>query len=93
MAEEMLCWPDATIDLPDRPIEAAMKIMDLASDGDFLSTTRSRNVIEMCRRHDWRYRMRDIYQYFQLKLPPLLTDELSALEGLADNFQLRARDR
>jgi hypothetical protein len=87
-AEEMFCWPDALIDLPNSPAEASAMILALASDANFLQTTRARNVAEMSRRHDWRYRMREIYRYFNLKLPLPLIQELASLKLLTEKLQL-----
>lgn len=86
MAAEMFDWPNALIDLPDQPSESTELIKSLAFDARFLQQTRTRNVIEMCRRHDWRYRIRDIYQHFDLSLPESLKAEIIALQALADNF-------
>jgi hypothetical protein len=79
MAREMFPWPDALIDLPDDPSRAVDFIMSLLSESDFISDTRNRNVVEMCRRHDWRYRIRDIYQQLQLPVPDSLQLELQTL--------------
>jgi hypothetical protein len=92
MAQEMLCWPEATIELPDDAREAPAIIMALASDTTFLHTTRLRNVIEMCRRHDWRYRIRDIYNRFDLELPPALRSELAMLKDLPEKLELMAHN-
>jgi hypothetical protein len=82
MAEELFCWPDALIELPDNPVDASAAITDLAANVDFLQKTRARNVMEMIRRHDWRYRIREIYQHFDLQLPALLIEQLASLERL-----------
>jgi hypothetical protein len=91
MADEMLCWPNAYIDLPDNPAEATSVIRELISDSKFLRSTRVTNVTEMCRRHDWRYRMRDIYQHFNLPLPLRLTEELRLLQLLVERLQLQVQ--
>jgi hypothetical protein len=83
MAAEMFDWPHALIELPDAPSEAAELIKALACDAKFLRETRTRNVIEMCYRHDWRYRIRHIYEHFGLSTPESLTVEIIALEELA----------
>ena len=66
MAAEMFDWPNALIELPDIPSEATDLIQTLLSDAEFLQEVRKRNVLEMCRQHDWRYRIRDIYAQFDL---------------------------
>jgi hypothetical protein len=89
MAAEMFDWPNALIELPDAPSAAADLIQSLAGDAKFLRETRTRNVIEMCRRHDWRYRIRDIYEHFHLSLPESLKMEIIALEELATQMDAR----
>jgi hypothetical protein len=81
MAEELFCWPDALIELPDSPADAVSMIHEIVSDSPFLEKVRQRNVIEMCKRHDWRYRLNEIYQHFNLPPPPLLNRELSLLKS------------
>src|SRR5262249_3339874 len=82
MAKEMFPWSDALIEVPDSPSDAVEMIESLLSRPNFIDETRLRNVAEMCRRHDWRYRIRDIYQHVELPLPESLTAELNALEAL-----------
>lgn len=79
MAEEMLPWQDATIELPDDTRRAVEFIANLAEDVTFQQQVRQRNVAEMRRRHDWRYRIRDIHLHFGLQLPEILTAELDLL--------------
>ena len=86
MAAEMFDWPNALIELPDRPSDATDLIRSLACDASFLQETRTRNVIKMCRRHDWRYRIRGIYKHFDLLLPESLKAEIIALEELANKI-------
>jgi hypothetical protein len=88
MAAEMFGWPNALIELPDAPSEAAALIKTLAFDAKFLRETRTRNVIEMCHRHDWRYRIRDIYEHFHISLPECLKREIIALQELANQMAL-----
>jgi len=90
MAAEMFCWPNALIDLPADPRKATEMIASLAKDNNFLRETRARNVIEMCQRHDWRYRIREIYQHFDLTLPPALCEELASLELLTKKLRSEA---
>jgi hypothetical protein len=83
MAREMLDWKNATTELPDDPVAAAELIACIASDDALQRETRHKNVAEMRRRHDWRYRISEIYQHFELDLPPQLVSELAALKGEA----------
>jgi hypothetical protein len=82
MAEDMFPWPDGLIELPDDPSRAVDFVASLLSDREFIAATRSRNVAEMHRRHDWRYRIRDIYEQLGLPLPERLKLELHALATL-----------
>jgi hypothetical protein len=82
MAEEMFPWSDALIEVPDSPSGAVEMMKSLLSKPNFIHETRRQNVVEMCRRHDWRYRIRDIYRRVELPLPESLTAELNALEAL-----------
>lgn len=79
MAQAMFPWPDALIELPDDPMRAVEFITSLLSEPDFISQIRTRNVAEMCRLHDWRYRIRDIYQQLKMPLPDGLKLELRAV--------------
>ncbi|MBR0836974.1 glycosyltransferase family 1 protein [Bradyrhizobium manausense] len=90
MAKEMFPWPDATIELPDDPVEAAEVIVAVTSNSNSLNGQRMRNVVEMCSRHDWRYRIREIYEHFNVPLPPPLISELEQLNTCIK--RLRASD-
>jgi hypothetical protein len=79
MAEEMLNWPDATVELPDDAAAAAVVVKELASDVPYLRAARQRNVTQMCAQHDWRYRIRDVLQHFDLAIPARLASDLDAL--------------
>jgi hypothetical protein len=80
-ASVQLGWVDATIEVPDSPADAVAFVADLAGRHDFLANTRRRNVMEMCRRHDWRYRIREIFRHFELTQPPRLLHELAEIEA------------
>jgi len=63
-------------------------ISDFAIDSEFLRKTRTQNVIEMCQRHDWRYRIREIHRRFELKIPPPLVEELALLELITTKMKM-----
>lgn len=88
MAEEMLNWPDATVELPDDAAAAAAVVIELATNAAYLSAARRRNVMHMCAQHDWRYRIRDVLGHFGLPTPPRLRAELDALAAKRDGLHL-----
>jgi hypothetical protein len=87
MADEMFDWPNATIELSDKKGDALDTIIRFANDAKFLTGVRSRNVLEMCRRHDWRYRIRDIYSHFDLALPQKLMEDLKKLGSVVARLE------
>ena len=88
MASDMFSWPNALIEIPDNPAEAVEFAKGLVFDPNFLHETRTRNVVEMCRRHDWRYRIRDIHEHFRIPIPEELQKEIVALDTLVDRLLL-----
>ncbi|BEU98999.1 glycosyltransferase [Novosphingobium olei] len=54
--DELLNWPDATIELPDDPTEALAALRNLLGDVDRLDAISRRNYSECLRQHDWRWR-------------------------------------
>ncbi len=82
MADDMLCWPGATVELSTDPLAALDEINALLSDNDRLEHQRNRNMAEMIARHDWRYRIADFCRMMQLDLPAALAEELERLESL-----------
>lgn len=89
-AAALFDWPEATIELSDDPAEAAGQIAALTRRTDFLAEVRRRNVVQMCRRHDWRYRLSDVYRQFGLPQPERLTAELVELDALARRLEAGA---
>lgn len=85
MADDMLDWPYSTIEIAESPPDAVDQVISLASDERLLSTIRQRNVTQMYRRHDWRYRIRDIHDSFGLTMSGGLRKELSQLEVLGES--------
>ncbi|MBB2487069.1 glycosyltransferase family 1 protein [Mitsuaria sp. WAJ17] len=87
MAEDMLDWPDATLELADDPAQALDQLRDwLAREADFRDQRRL-NTRQVLLRHDWRYRLLQLCQAFQLPVPPSLQSDLALLEALALQFR------
>ncbi len=78
-------WPDATIELPDSPDEALPFLETLLDDNTRLEMIHKRNYSQAWQRHDWRYRLRDMFVFLQIPLPSQLTQELSILSGPPKN--------
>lgn len=74
-------WPDATITLPDSPADSVTFLEGLLADSRRLAEIHRRNHEEAWKRHDWRYRVRDMLGRLELSLPPTLARELELLQG------------
>jgi hypothetical protein len=86
MADEMLSWPGATIELADDPGEAVEQVIDLLARDDALLAQRRRNVREMLARHDWRHRIVEMCALFGLPVPPALAADVDRVRALAERF-------
>ena len=83
MADEMLCWPESTIELDDDPGVALEQLRVLLADDDAIAGRRAENVRRMCLLHDWRHRIRDLCGLFGLPQPAGLDEDLDRLGELA----------
>lgn len=62
--DQLLDWPDATIELPDALPDAVEAILALAADTVRLAVIRERNVAEIRARHDWLHRLNTVMEEF-----------------------------
>jgi hypothetical protein len=88
MADEMLNWPGATVELADDAEQACDEVLALLRDNDRLAAQRLANVQAMIRQHDWRWRLREFCGLFNLPEPPALAEELAELESLAQTVRV-----
>lgn len=79
VAEQLLDWEDATLELPDDPEASADFIEELLQDRQRLESIHKRNYIQNLTRHDWRWRIKNMLEQLQVPLPPPLVHELSQL--------------
>jgi hypothetical protein len=79
MAEDMLSWPEATFELSENASEAVNQIEDLVSDATLLDQRRHVNLAEVRKRHDLRWRLKEIMETLGLELPNELRRDLDAL--------------
>lgn len=86
MSDDMLCWPDATIELSDDPQSAADELVALLSQNDSLEQQRRINIFQMLSLHDWRYRIKAFCQLMDLPIPEALHNDLARLQELRSLF-------
>ena len=82
MADEMLCWPGATLELSEHPQTAAEELEALLLRNDTLATQRRSNMAEMLARHDWRYRIQTFCNLMNLPVPAKLLADLVRVQEL-----------
>lgn len=86
MADEMLDWPGATVELSDDPRQASEELRDLFSRDEELVAQRRSNIRHMLQRHDWRDRIRQMCRLFEWSVPPALDEDLGRVRALAAQF-------
>ena len=86
MADEMLGWPGATVELAERPQDAAAQLVELFAQRDALGEQRRRNVREMMQRHDWRDRIARMCGLFGWEQPAALIEDLQRVRERAAAF-------
>jgi hypothetical protein len=86
MADDMLFWPGATVELADDPRQAGEEVLDLLRRNDELAAQRRSNIRHAILRHDWRDRIRSMCGLFGLPQPPALVEDLERLQALAAEF-------
>jgi hypothetical protein len=84
MADDMLSWPGATVELADDPQQAGEQVLDLLADDDGLAAQRRSNMRHMLLQHDWRHRIRRMCELFQLPVPAALDADLGRVHALAE---------
>lgn len=65
-ADELLDWPDATIELPSDARDALAAVCDLLDRPERLDAIAARNHRQMLERHDWRHRLADMLKVLGL---------------------------
>ncbi len=86
MADEMLCWPGATLELSENPQTAADELEALLARNDGLAEQRRTNMAEVLARHDWRYRIQTFCSVMNLPVPAKLHTDLARLKDLETSF-------
>jgi len=87
MADEMLCWPNATIELSEDPQTAVEELVTLLSRNDSLEQQRRTNIFQTLTHHDWRYRIETFCRIMDLPVPKALLTDLASLQELGTLFE------
>ena len=90
MADDMLAWPGATLELDDDPRQAGDQILSLLADGNTLEAQRRLNIQQVLNRHDWRHRVLQMCEAFALPVTPSLRADVAKVQGLAARWEGRA---
>lgn len=82
MADEMLFWPGATLELSTDPQAASQQLISLLSRNETLAEQRRSNMFHMIAHHDWRYRIVAMCGLFDLVAPQSLHEDIDRLRAL-----------
>ncbi len=88
MADDMLCWPNATIELSEDPQTASDELMTLLSHNDSLEQQRRNNIFQTISHHDWRYRIAFFCRVMNLPIPEALLNDLARLQELVSSYEM-----
>lgn len=87
MADDMLFWDGATVELDDEPQRAADQLQVLFAQNDALEPQRRSNIAHTLSRHDWRDRIHTLCLWFGLPISALLLTDLEQLQVLAKKYR------
>lgn len=83
MADDILHWKSPTIELSDDPVAATEEVQSILRRFSEFDEMRQEGVNQMLLSHDWRYRILNFAEIFELQLSYEIYDELKGLPGLA----------
>lgn len=84
---QLLDWENSTLDLPDNSSDWIPFFEELLSDEELLLKISQRNYQECLLRHDWRYRIRDIFTTLNLPIPTQLQSEIELVQSKAEQVK------
>ena len=87
MADEMLFWSGATMELSDDPSTAADELEQLLSRNDEMEAQRRSNICNTMTHHDWRHRIATLCEIWNLPVPDGLREDLQRLQDLCVSQQ------
>lgn len=86
MADEMLFWNNATVELSDAPAVAYEELMELLHRQEDAQAQRMNNIRHVIEHHDWRQRIQVLCQRFNWPVPALLLEDVEKLPALAKTY-------
>ena len=86
MADEMLNWEGATIELPPAPGDAADKLEELLGNNEAFDRQRQFNIERTIAQHDWHHRIAQMCRLFELPQPAILDNQLERLHTLSQTW-------
>lgn len=86
MADEMLFWDGATIELDDQPRQAAVQLQDILARNESFEAQRRLNTRQVLEHHDWRDRIKTLCGLFDIPVSDKLQDDLGKVKALAQTF-------
>ncbi len=86
MADEMLFWPGATLELSVDPVEAADQLVDLLTRNSEMEQQRRSNMFHSLSSHDWRYRIVALCALLDLPVPAALSKDVARLQELCASY-------
>lgn len=89
LADRLLGWEDATIDLPDEGGDIAGFVEGLLGQTDRLDAARRRSRQQFLKRHDIRYRIAQVLDTLEHSHSDTLTQELAQLRAAAEAYDPR----
>ncbi len=81
LADDLLDWENSTIELPSDGEEAVEQIKELLKYPDRLGEISKRNYEQNLRRHDWRWRIKQMLELLKTPVPTKLNAQLQEIEA------------
>jgi glycosyltransferase involved in cell wall biosynthesis len=85
LVDDLLDWENSTIELPSDGEEAVEKIKELLKRPDRLGEISKRNYQQKLRRHDWRWRIKQMLELLKTPVPTKLNAQLQEIEAYGDD--------
>jgi hypothetical protein len=85
--EALMGWQDSTLGIPDDLEDLIPFVESLLQDEPRLQEISWRNYVECRLRHDWRYRLRHMFEKLNLPLPAQLIEQIEQLQRYKQHQQ------